>query len=478
MTQETAFGEEKKTVLHRKTKPKILKGDVKYADPPRSKGSDGEKVEEIRKEYAKNADKPTTASGDVGGKDLPQVLQKVDGNGQSQVMPQLYQQMQQITSLLSMGSGSSGGQNGGQQSFGDNPLSGPTVILNDSFTGALAILVRQFGFDKVIALFTSVLSGNGLDNINILYRDIVKNGMANLIRLALYFGPLNIPVSQYDDTVFGDLVPSPLVSASSVPDLYVKQYYTLDKDPFPGYEEWLSPDKTKKVYVKKPTKSYHFSTSSEEIFSESETQLAADLAIYFELNTNGLPIRKLTPTKLNDILYKQLVTIENNSMDLGAGNKSSSSSNSNSMLGGQLQSLISMLTQQTSKPNAAVTSLDDVMQKFKKDMGLNNKIFELGKQALGGGSPLGSLGNMGGISNIMGGFSMGGGGLGGVLSSIGLPSQLGSFGSFGGNSGGGGGAAGSGFGGYTGGNYDGGDVSTEGMKNISQMLQILGISNG
>lgn len=464
-----------KTVFHRKKSPKI-DASVKYADPPRVKGSDAEKVKDIRDEYAKNADKPTTASGEKGSKDLPQVLQKVDGSGMSQVMPQMYQQMQQITSLLAMGSGSKGSGAGSQPSFGTTPPAGPSVILNDSFTGALAILVKEFGFETVIALFVSVLKNDGLSYVDVLYRDIVKNSIANLIRLALYFGPLDIPVSKYDDTVFGDLVPSPLTTSDSVPDLYVKQYYTLDNDPFPGYEEWLSPDGTAKVYVKKPAKSYHFTTSSEEIFSTSEREIAAAIVPYFELDTNGKLMRILTPTKLNEILYAQMVSIENNTMDLGAGKNSNSSSNSGNMMGGQLQSLIGMLTQQTSKPNAAVTSLDEVMQKFKKDMGLNNQIFQLGKNALGGGNPLGSLGGMGGLNNIMGGFASGGGGLGGVLGGMGLPSQLGGFGSFGGSSGGGGGAAGSGFGSYSGGGYTGGNISSQGLASTSQMLTILGIA--
>lgn len=467
-----------KTVFHRKKKPKILKGEVKYADSPRVKGSDAEKLSDVRDEHAKNADKPTTASGEIGIKDLPQLIRQVDPNGRAQVIPQLYQQMQQITSLLSIGSGAMMGSSGSGQSQSSIPPSGPTIILNDSFTGALCILVKTHGFDETIAMFVKVLGGEGLDQINSLFRDIVKNSIANLIRLALYFGPLDIPVSKYDDTVFGDLVPSPLVVSTDVPDLYVKQYYTIDNDPFPGYEEWVSPDKTKKVYVKKETKSYHFTSSSEEIFSTSETTIANKIEPYFEKDTDGSYIRTLTPPILNDILYDQMVTIESNAMNLGAGKNSNNSSNMSGMLGGQLMSLISMLSTQMSLPNSAVQggSLQQTMQQFQKDMGINNQIFQIGKQALGGGSPLGALGGMGGLSNIMGGFGIGGGGLTGVLGGIGLPSQFGGFGSFGGGSGGGGGAAGSGFGSYTGGNYTGGGISTQGTKNLSEMIRILGIT--
>ena len=471
---EKAF-DQGKSVFHRKQQPKILKGEVKYADAPRVKGKDAEKLSDVRDEHAKNADKPTTASGEIGSKDLPQIIQMVDGSGHGQVMPQLYQQMQQITSLLAIGSGAS--MSNPQQPYSGVP-SGPSVILNDSFTGALCILTKKHNFESVIALFVDVLDQNGLEEINSLYRDIVKNSLANLIRLALYFGPLSIPVSKYDDTVFGDIVPSPVILIDAVPDNYVKRYYTIDNDPYPGYDQWVSPDGTTKVYVKKAPKSYHFNTSSEEVFSVSETTIANEIDKYFELDTNNKPIRFLTASKLNDILYDQMVTIESNTMDLGAGKNSNKSSGMGGMLGGQLQSLIGMLTTQTSLPNSAIQggNMQNVMQQFQKDMGLNNQIFQIGKQALGGGSPMGALGGLGGMSNIMGGFGAGGGGLGGVLGGAGLPSQLGGFGSFGGNSGGGGGAAGSGFGSYSGGSYSGGDISTTGLTKVSSMLTILGIS--
>jgi hypothetical protein len=123
--------------------------------------------------------------------------------------------------------------------------------------------------------------------------------------------------------------------------------------------------------------------------------------------------------------------------------------------------------------------INNVMQQFTKDMGLNNQIFQIGQQILGGGgflggSPLGMLGNMGGIGNIMGGFGMGG--MEGVLGGMGLGGLMGGFGSFGGGSGGGGGGAGAGFGGASGGGeYSGGDITPEGLANIQALLKKLGI---
>ena len=168
----------------------------------------------------------------------------------------------------------------------------------------------------------------------------------------------------------------------------------------------------------------------------------------------------LTTTILNDILYKQMINVETNTLNNGVGNNAANSpggkngggGNMAGMLGGGLNQLMQMFTGQqlpTSVLNQG--NINNVMQQFTKDMGLNNQIFEIGKQIMGGGgflggSPLGMLSNMGGLGNIMGGFGLDGGGLGGVLGGMGLGSLMGGFGSFGGNSGGGGGGAGSGFG--------------------------------
>lgn len=484
--QNKLFGTTKKT------------GDNKYAAPKRVKGDDAKKLSDVREKIAKNADKATTASGEIGQKDLPNIIQQVDPQGTAQVIPQMYQQMGMMTSLLAMGSGSKGGGNSGaNQSFPTMPA-GISAVINDSFTGALAILTRKYGFEEVIRVFNDALYNNVstnspryVDDLDPLYRDIVLNALANLIRLALYFGPLGIPVSQYDDVIYGDIVPDPVVSLPDVPNLYLKVYYTLQNDPYPGYQEWISQDgNNTKIYTQKLPKSYHFNTMNEEIFSTSETEIAAELDLYFQYVFGKEDRIYLTSKILNDILYKQMINVETNTLNNGVGNNAANSpggqkgggGNMAGRLGGGLSQLMQMFQGQqlpTSVLNQG--NLNNTMQQFNKDMGLNNQIFEIGKQIMGGGgfmggSPLGMLGNMGGIGNIIGGFGLGGGGLGGVLGGMGLGSLMGGFGSFGGNSGGGGGAAGSGFGGSSGGgSYTGGNISKEGLQNITVLLQKLGI---
>lgn len=459
-------------------KPRI-DAEVKYADNPAVKPDDSKTLADVREKFAPNADKPTTASADKGEKNLPSVIQSVDPEGRAQVLPQMYQQMQQMMSIMNMGSGG-GGSGAGQNGISNNIPSGTGIVLQDSFTGALAILTRNYGFERVVSVFTQVLDNGGIDQIDSRFTKIVQNALSNLIKLALYFGPLNIPVSVYEETIFGDLIPEPLVSTSEVPDYYVKQYFPIYKDPYPGYIKWVSPTSaTTVVWTKREPSTYYFETSSQEVFSISETELAEDLSPYVRIDN---PIIPFTPSIFNEILIKQIDNIEENTLNNSVGNNAggSGSGGGNNMggaLGGQLQSLMQMFQgQQLPKSVLNQGEIGNVMQQFQKDMGLNNQLFTLANGALGGGSPLSSMMGMGGISNIMGGFGAGGGGIGGVLGNLtGGSGLLGSFGGFGGASGGGGGAAGSGFPTAGFGNYNGGNISSSGLKNIQQLLTLLGI---
>lgn len=470
--------------------PKFDEDEVQFGDPPHVEKSKAKKLSDVRKKLAKNADKPTTAGAEKGNKDLPGVLQQVDPQGYSQNNPQMFQQMMQITSLLGMGSGMMGGAGGGGGAGAGLTLpeipSGVSTVINDSLTGALALVIRQYGFERVIYIFTAALSNGGLAEVDSRYQAIVKNAMSNVIRLALYYGPLNIPVSLYDDTVWGDTVPSPLVADADVPDYYLKQYYNFADDPYPGYWTWKSSDGTATVYTKKPPGSLHFSTANEEIYSTSEREIAAALAPYCIIS---VPQPILTPYVLNDILYVQSDNVEintlNNTMGNNAGQGSGGGGSGSQMmgmlmglLGGQLQGLLTNFTG-GQLPNSVLNqgNMNQLTQQYTKDMALNNQIFQKAQGMFSGGSPMGALGNMGGLSNIMGGFGAGGGGIEGVFGGMGVGSLMGSSGGFGGGSGGGGGAAGSGFPTATPGDYTGGNISDAGLKDMSDLLTLLGITD-
>lgn len=476
---------------------------VKYADPPVHEEED-KKLSDVREKLAKNADKPTTASADQGQNNLPKILQQIDPQKNAQVLPQLYQQMQSMQGIMKMGMGGGAGGGGGS---GNNPNefsqsstpSGIKDTILDSFTGALVILVKKYGFETVIDVFTKLLTR---ENINLLiydYREIVINSLSNLIKLALYFGPLNIPVSQYEDGVFGDNVPpeDKIVSQAQIPDLWRKVYYDLSIDPYPGYQEWVYPSNplsssssstNNKLWVKKPTIHYYFATSSEEIFYISEKELAEDLDIYFANETPEKPRPILTITILNSLLNKQRTNIEQNVMNNALGNNSNNQNSGGAggsqglgmlqgMLGGQLQQLLQGMQSDMLPKTILTGQVQKGLQEYTKHMGITNQLFELGSSALGGGmGGIGSLMNMGGIGNILGGFGAGGGGIGGVLGNVTSGAGLlGNFGGFGGGSDGGGGAAGAGFPTAEFGQYNGGDVSQEGLTSIEELLKLLGV---
>lgn len=195
------FADNNSSIFHNQilgqNKPEV-DGDITYADPPYTLKDKSKKLSDVREKFAKNADKPTTASADKGEKDLPSIVSSVDPNQTAQVLPMLYPQLMRMVSVLGMGSGNNPNNN--------NYLpSGISNVIFDSFTGALCILVRKYGFQLVIEVFIAALYQK-INLINPLYKDIVINSLGNLIRLALYFGPLNIPVSYYDESYYGSLL--------------------------------------------------------------------------------------------------------------------------------------------------------------------------------------------------------------------------------------------------------------------------------
>lgn len=491
--------EDKKTIFNNKAVLQQEKPDLekaKYADAPFVDTDNGKKLSDVRDKFAPNADKPTTASADPQQKNLPDILKKVDPQKKAQVIPQLYEQMNKMKNVMNAGAASGGGAGaGGGDNQNPSGNAATNVIIEEAFTGALAIMVKKYGFERVILILLIALEGNGINLINTRFKNIVINAISNLIRLALYYGPLDIPVSQYDDTIFGDIVPDPVVIV--VPNLYMKQYYTLEEDPYPGYVEWLSPDETTKVWTRKEIGSYHFNNSNEEIFSLAEKALAVDLDPYFELDT----ILILTAKILNDLLDKHCLRVDADVLDIALGNNAGGGQGNQNqnpaqngggggggaggmgsmmgmmqgMLGGNLKQLIGNF-EQKQLPNSVLDQqkMQKTTQLYTQDMSLNNKIKTYGEQIFGDGGNSNVFGNMGGQSGILGAFGgQGFGGMGGLL---------GGLGGFGGQSGGGGGGIGSGIptggsgGSTSGGGYSGGGVSNTGLTNISQLLTLIGIS--
>jgi hypothetical protein len=496
-----AFAEKgKKNVFHGVKnsdgkKPSLT--DPKYADAPFVDTDDGKSLEDVKTKFAPNADKPTSASAEKGQKKLPEIMQKVDPQKKAQVIPEMYKQMQQLRNVLNAGAASGGGGGGDQnQNNQGNPGGGNATVnpfLEDALTGAFANFSKKYGFERVIQVILSVLVDGGLEKIDSIYKQIVINATLNFIKMALYYGPDNIPVTQYElvpEITSSSNIPTNIVEYSEVPSLYVRQWYVLETDPYPSYIEWQSPDGATKIYTVNDSV-FYFSSSNEELYYTLEIGLTTDLDIYFSnfyILVQGVPTYYiLTPKILSDILNKYALIAEQKNIDYSLGKDAGSgiaddSQNLNNsgnqgggggggmgqmmgmlqgQLGGKLKDhMQNIMQKQLPKSVNDQQKVQKNIQLSTQDMANNKKGFDSIEKMFGQDSG-GNLGGMD-LQSMMKGFQSGGGGSSGS-------------GAGGGSSGGGGGGAGSGVPSGSG-PYDGGDISDSGLTQIESLLTLLGIS--
>lgn len=362
----------------------------KYASPPDKEDEESKKLKDVRAKFAPNADKPTTASGKPGLTDLPSLLKMVDPSNLSSFLPSMFSQLNSVNQVM-------------QTSI---PAARKEII-QDSLTGALCILVKTYGFDRVILAMLHALDDGGIDRITESHRSIVENAFANLVMKAGQYGPNNIPVSSEPVLVYTIITPYPIVKESEVPDLYIQQYYTADADPYPGYIQWAAPSgtfssyNTSYVYTMRTKEQPPYESANEEIYAISEKQLAEALNPYIRDDN-------LTAEKLNEFLDTQHTNIENNSMERNLGKNSSTNLMSLlSMLLGILGQIIDK-TKSDQLPNSVLNqgSVNKTLESFSKSMGMLKQMKQSSATAF---NPLSSLQSMGNISSIVGSLTSVGG---------------------------------------------------------------------
>lgn len=336
--------------------------------------------------FAPKADDPTTAAADPG-LDINKAIQQVDPMGKAQVFANMVKQFNLIKSIMNIAGGSSGG---------GAPSAPQKTIITDSLSGALCILANQYTYQQVIDAFNTALEKNGINSILPDYQDIVKNALASLIEKAILFGEDNIPKPIVPPIYYGEPVPEQLTD--TVPDLYLKQYYTGSTDPYIGYIQWLSNDYTKTIYTKRTVNDPPYESMDDEIKAISEQELAADLAPYIENNI-------LTTSILNILLPKQNTNINNNGMDRALGKNTSSNLMSNlTQLLGIVGTAVN-LAQSLHLPNSVLNSgsITTSMTNFSKSMGMLKTMQQASGQIF---SPAGGLGGalsgLGAISSLAG----------------------------------------------------------------------------
>ena len=367
----------------------VVVKDPPYADPPNKDKEKAKSLKDVREKFAPNKDKPTTASGDPNP-DLPSLEKQIDGQGLSSILPMLMSCLGSVNSSM----------NSFSQSSRKN-------IIEDALTGALVLLEKKYGFDQVIFIMVTAIFGDAYYQIDPVYRSIVDNAILNLIKLALEHGTGKIPTKTYRSFEYTIITPSPIVTPDKVPDLSIKQYYTAENDPYPGYIQWLLPEgtlsseNTNFVYTRMDVNDIPYDSIDEELYSISERELAKALDPYIKTYS-------LTAIILNQLLHTQDSNIEQVGMERGMGKNSSNNLMQliNMLLGIIGQIVNKEKNQHLPKSVLNQGKVNEALEKFSKNMGMLKKMKKDAERALGG---------MPGMSGMMSGFgSFGTGGISGI----------------------------------------------------------------
>lgn len=273
-------------------------------------------TKKTKEEEAELGENPTTADGERGNKDLPSVLSQVGGG--AAFLPNMYSMMGLINTLVNSKSETSRNQ-----------------TLEECLIGALAILSSKYGYDRVIDVFDTALEGENVTQIDVMFLEILKNALANLYMMAEKYGEDDIPITSFPIVSLIGPPPGPLVT--TVPDLYIQQYYTLEDDPYPGYIRWNSSDGTDFVFTVRTIGDPFFDSAHQEIYYISEQELAEKLDPYVR-------DQNLTAAILNQILREQSEKLQADTNEKTLGSGTGSSGENALML---IMSLISVLSAST-----------------------------------------------------------------------------------------------------------------------------------
>lgn len=330
---------------------------------------------ESRKKFAPNAEQPTTASAPAGLK-LPEQIKKVDPMAAAQVLQQMMMQLSMVQSMMS-----------------STQTQTAKKTITNSFTGALAILAKQYGLEQVIQVMDKCLANDMIERLSDDYQDIVKDAIAGLIANASANGVENIKISERPPVVYGDLVPPKVITYNELPNFAVQNYYTKDSDPFPGYKVWQKENNY--YFTKRGPEDYPYESLEEELKIEAEYDLANALSIYFEK-------MNLTVVILEPLLRKYLLITQSKGQEKSMGKNSSSPTSIMSILG-ILSSIIS-LAQSGHLPLSVLNqgSINQSLQKYTQAMTMVKQINAMTGSAFNLPSGLNALTNLGGITSIVG----------------------------------------------------------------------------
>lgn len=357
----------------------------KFGEATITKPSEGKKGRETAQEkFAPKGSEPTNAAADPTKK-LPDVIKQVDPQAAAQIL-------QNMMSMLNMVN---------QTSSATSPAR-IKVTVTDALTGALSILAEKYGFKKVIDIFNVCLSNNGIAKISPEYKDVVVEALAQLIKNAATYGENKLPYSTVPTVIYhNNKNPVPLPIYGFAPDLYIRQYYTPENDPYPGFVQWKGPNGDY-IYTVRTANEPPYHTMESAIRTEAEQQMSKDLEPFI---IKGI----LTVDQLNSVLDKNFKSVQNNGLENTLGKNSSINIMSllQQLLG--VAGTIVSSTKGKHLPNSVLNqgSVGQSLEKFSKNIGIIKKMKSDSKMAfnlpsaasslLGGNlnSALGALGSLG-----------------------------------------------------------------------------------
>ena len=338
----------------------VGKLDIAFAANPVSEAKP-KSLDEIRIEIAPDADKPTTASAKPGQKDLQTVQLQIDPNGLSAIFPGAAIQLSSITSLV-----------------GSTTQSTRNETLYLALADALRILINDFSYEEVITRLDLLFVNNGINLLSSNIKDVVRKGIAEIIKDVSEYGPDNIPEPEYYVLVENDFANIPENVVTVPPQLYKQQYFLYKNDPFPGYEEWRSEEK-EVVFIKRNIGDYYFESMQEDILGTSSLEISAFLSPYI-----ANPQTVLTVKMFDDMMIQQENNIKKNGMNkaLGAGSGGGGLSSVLSQLLGQLSVTIN-LQAEAQLPDSVLNAqaVNKSMEAFSESMAIVNRVNQMIDQA-------------------------------------------------------------------------------------------------
>jgi len=168
---------------------------------------------------------PTTASADkTDDSDVLSIVKQVDPDGKSSTLPNMTDGFSNIKNIMNLSS----------------PM-GLIGSLTKSITGAISSLSSSLGFSQLSGLLNSALNSGLLQSaakialtaaLIDLHKSAAKNNGV----------PKYTPKPLYSIATATSPKPDANLIVTAAPSLYVQQYHSIDKDPYPGYIQWKGPN--------------------------------------------------------------------------------------------------------------------------------------------------------------------------------------------------------------------------------------------